>query len=101
MPLTGEQQIPHKQSFQHTIVGGLSGIDYDAGADTWILVTPFRQPNGESYSSRWKSGEIADVDVVRSDPRDNSIWYASEGERLRGLNPFIRRALRSGELIEG
>ncbi|WP_353152073.1 esterase-like activity of phytase family protein [Pollutimonas bauzanensis] len=128
----GEQQIPHKQLFQHTTVGGLSGIDYDARVDAWILVsddrsdfnvarfytatltydaqsfssvalttvTPFRQPNGESYSSRWKSGEIADVEAVRFDPMDNSIWYTSEGERLRGLNPFIRRALRSGEFIE-
>src|SRR4051794_17518823 len=40
--LIGEQQIPHKQSFEHTTVGGLSGIDYDAATDTWILASDDR-----------------------------------------------------------
>src|SRR3546814_16178916 len=38
----GEQRIPHKHVFQQTTVGGLSGIDYDAAADTWILVSDDR-----------------------------------------------------------
>lgn len=128
----GEQQIPHKQSFEQTTVGGLSGIDYDAATDTWILasddrsdfdaarfyiatlaydehsftsvalttVTPFRQQNGEPYTSRWTGGEIADVESIRFDPTDSSIWYSSEGSRTRGLSPFIRRALCSGQFIE-
>src|SRR3546814_17263995 len=38
----GEQQIPHKQTFEQTTVGGLSGIDYDARTDTWILASDDR-----------------------------------------------------------
>ncbi len=128
----GEQQIAHKHLFQQTTVGGLSGIDYDAATDTWILasddrsdyeaarfytatltydehsfssaaltaVVPFRQQNGKTYSSRWKWGEIADVEAIRFDPIDGTIWYISEGDRAWGSDPFIRRALRSGEFIE-
>ncbi len=98
--LIGEQQIPHKHSFEQTTVGGLSGIDYDAATATWILasddrsdfeaarfytaslaydehsfasvaltgVTFFKQENGKPYSSRWKWGEIADVEAIRFDP---------------------------------
>ncbi len=128
----GEQQIPHKHLFQQTAVGGLSGLDYDAATDSWILasddssyfdaarfytaklvydahsftavsltgVTPFRQRNGKRYSRRWMPGEIADVEAIRFDPADGSIWYTSEGDRIRKLNPFIRHASRSGQFIE-
>lgn len=127
----GEQQIPHKHLFQQTAVGGLSGLDYDAATDSWILasddssyfdaarfytaklvydahsftavsligVTPFRQRNGKPYSRRWMPGEIADVEAIRFDPADGSIWYTSEGERIRESNPFIRHASRSGQFI--
>ncbi len=127
----GEQRIPHKHTFQQTKVGGLSGIDYDAATDTWILasddsssfdaarfytarlaydahsfasvaltaVTPFLRQNGKPYSSRWALGEIADVEAIRFDPADGSIWYTSEGDRVRESSPFIRHALRTGEFI--
>jgi hypothetical protein len=38
----GEQQIPSRQQFLRTTVGGLSGIDYDAGRDIWILASDDR-----------------------------------------------------------
>lgn len=127
----GEQRIAHKQEFAGTTVGGLSGIDYDAGTDTWIIAsddrsdfsparfytarldydaqafhdaaltaaTPFRQPGGAPYPSRWWGGELADVESIRFDPADGSIWYASEGDRGRGLDPFIRQATLAGNAL--
>lgn len=38
----GQQQLPHKLTFQQSTVGGLSGIDYDADSNTWILVSDDR-----------------------------------------------------------
>lgn len=35
--LIGEQRISHLQVFQGTVVGGLSGIDYDAASRSWII----------------------------------------------------------------
>jgi hypothetical protein len=128
----GEQQILYKQQFQHTTVGGLSGIDYDPRTHIWVLasddssgfdaarfytatlaydmhsfasvaltaVTPFRQQNGKPYSSRWMGGEIADVESIRFDPTDSSIWYISEGSRIPASDPFIRHASRSGAFID-
>lgn len=67
---------------------------------TLKTVTFFEQQNGNPYSSSWTSGEIADVEAIRFDPTDNSIWYTSEGDRTRKSDPFVRRALRSGEFVE-
>ena len=36
--LLGEYEIPYGFSFQNTTVGGLSGIDYDAGKDCYYLI---------------------------------------------------------------
>src|SRR5438874_2462765 len=33
----GEQRIALKQAYQATVVGGLSGIEYDPKSDTWIM----------------------------------------------------------------
>ncbi len=128
----GEQQIPYKQQFLGTTVGGLSGIDYDARNDLWILasddrsdfdqtrfytavlaydehlfasvtltaVTRLKQKSGFTYPKRWFGGESADVEAIRFDPVDGSIWYTSEGDRGRGLDPFIRRASGTGLFIE-
>src|SRR3546814_6980774 len=52
----GEQQIPHKQPFQGTTVGGLSGIDYDAGTDTWILASDDRS---DFDASRFYTAKLA------------------------------------------
>lgn len=127
----GEQQLAHKQNFQQSTVGGLSGIDYDPDTGTWILVsddrsdynaarfytanldydeegfnelvlqdvTYFKQQNNKPYPNRRKGGEIADIEDIRFDPSDSSIWYISEGDRKRRLNPFIRQATHEGEFI--
>ncbi len=129
--LIGQQQLAHKQQFQQTTVGGLSGIDYDADTDTWILVSDdrsdfnaarfytarlnydetvfnevvlndvvyFAQQNQEPYPNRGQGGEIPDIEDIRFGPTDSSIWYISEGDRGRRLNPFIRQATREGEFI--
>jgi hypothetical protein len=129
----GEQRLPWRQPFQGTQVGGLSGIDYDAASDEWVMisddrsqinpsryyraklaydaqsfksvtitgVTTLLQPDGTPYPSREeykrRNGMVPDLETVRVDPQDGSIWYGSEGDVELSLDPFIRRATRSGQ----
>ncbi len=46
LALLGEQRIALRQPFRDTIVGGLSGIDYDARSGTWFLVSDDRSALG-------------------------------------------------------
>lgn len=134
--LIGEQRIALKQAFQGTTVGGLSGIDYDAASNTWVMesddrseINParfyratlnydstafsgvtlnsvhfFTQPDGSRYPNlahaRLESGDqVADIETIRVDPRDGSLWYGSEGNRKVGLHPFVRHADRDGQYL--
>lgn len=137
--LIGEQRILLKQQFDGTAVGGLSGIDYDAASNSWIMesddrsainparfyratlaydlasfssvtltgVTYFRQADGSTYPGvpAWKEasgqarGEVADIETIRFDPRDASLWYGSEGDRRLGLDPFVKHADAQGRYL--
>ena len=128
----GEQRLPWHQQYQGTLVGGLSGIDYDAANDEWVMisddrsqhnparyyrarlaydqhafkpvqltgVTTLLQPDGSSYPSKEAYqpgvGMVPDLESMRVDPRDASIWYSSEGDVRLGLDPFVRHATRDG-----
>jgi hypothetical protein len=130
--LIGEQRLPWRQSFDGTMVGGLSGIDYDAVHGDWVIISDdrsdhnparyyrarlnyddkaftsitlnavvtLRQPDGSAYPSRKQfakeGGVVSDLESLRVDPRDASIWYSSEGDVDLGLNPFVRRAAPDG-----
>jgi hypothetical protein len=125
----GEQRIAHRHALHGTIVGGLSGLDYNARRRTWILASDdrsehgparfyaarfdldaagfrsvtldgvhlFRQPDGSTYPApptvRELGGAVPDIEAIRFDPVDASIWYASEGDPAR---PLVRHADASG-----
>jgi len=36
--LIGQQVLPRRSEFQGTVVGGLSGIDYDAANNRYVLI---------------------------------------------------------------
>ncbi|MCU6501264.1 esterase-like activity of phytase family protein [Rugamonas sp. A1-17] len=131
----GEQRLPWRQQFQSTMVGGLSGIDYDAASGEWVIISDDRsannparyyrarlaydeqafksveltgvtvllQPDGSTYPSKEdykvRGGVVPDLETIRVDPRDGSIWYASEGDVGLGLDPFVRHATRDGRYL--
>ncbi|MEO5933577.1 MAG: esterase-like activity of phytase family protein, partial [Duganella sp.] len=39
MRLIGEQRLPWRMQFGDTMVGGLSGIDYDAARGDWVMIS--------------------------------------------------------------
>ncbi|MDH6157070.1 MULTISPECIES: esterase-like activity of phytase family protein [unclassified Janthinobacterium] len=134
--LIGEQRIDLKQAFQGTTVGGLSGIDYDAVKNNWVIesddrseINParfyratlaydskaftgvsltsvhfFTQPDGSRYPNlahaKLDTGDqVPDIESIRVDPQDGSLWYASEGNRKVGLHPFVRHADSEGRYL--
>lgn len=133
--LIGEQRIGWKHDYQGTAVGGLSGIDYDASNERWVMtsddrsaINPARfytaklrydaqhlapveltgvhlytQADGSPYPNlkawRTQGGEVPDIESIRVDPLDGSLWYTSEGDRKLGAQPFIRHARADGSLI--
>jgi hypothetical protein len=132
----GEQRLASRLDFKDTVVGGLSGIDYNPRSGAWIMesddrseVNParfyvgrldydehafrsvsltdvryFRQADGTPYPGaatlQAHGGEVPDIEAVRYDPLDDSIWYSSEGDRKRGHQPFVRQASADGRLIK-
>jgi hypothetical protein len=131
----GEQRLPHRLNYENTMVGGLSGIDYDAARDEWVMISDDRsdhnparyyrarlaydehafksvqltgvvtllQPDGSPYPSkktyRAGAGMVPDLESMRVDPRDGSIWYASEGDVRLALDPFVRHAAPDGRYL--
>ncbi len=133
--LIGEQRIPYRLPVKGTLVGGLSGLDYDPDTGAWISesddksefgpgrfyilkldydqssfwnaavmgVTLLKQPDGRLYPDREHAlkggGIIPDLESVRWDPTDHSVWYTSEGDRPLGMDPFVRHALQDGTFL--
>jgi hypothetical protein len=131
----GEQRLPWRQQYKDTLVGGLSGIDYDAASGEWVMISDDRSAHNPAryYSARLQydgqafkpveltgttvllqkdgtiyptkedykrgGGEVADLETIRVDPQDGSIWYGSEGDVGLGLDPFVRHATRDGRYI--
>lgn len=79
-------------------------LDFDAAAFRGIDligVANFKQADGSNYPGVKeydvsKRGEVPDIESVRVDPLDGSLWYSSEGDRKRGFDPFVRHARRDG-----
>jgi hypothetical protein len=76
-------------------------LDYDETAFrgvTFASVFFLRQPDGSLYPGPAAAGkgEIPDIEAVRIDPVEGGIWYASEGDRRRGMQPFVRHADADG-----
>ena len=82
-------------------------LDFDGSAFRSVNITAvdsFKQADGSNYPSvkefdASKSGDVPDIESLRIDPLDGSIWYSSEGDRGRGFDPFVRHARRDGAYL--
>lgn len=74
-------------------------LDFDASglrALRFRGVHFFLDADGRDFTASTAGCGRVDVESVRIDPLDGSLWYASEGDRRAGLDPFIRHATREG-----
>ena len=81
-------------------------LDYDQSS-FWgaavMGVYAFKDPKGHDYVDRphalKEGGEIPDLESVRWDPLDHSVWYTSEGDRPLSMQPFVRHARQDGAFL--
>lgn len=77
-----------------------AALDFDAGAFRavrFLGLHYFLNADGKDFAAAGTTGcQRLDVESMRIDPLDGSIWYSSEGDRRYGLDPFIRHATREG-----
>jgi len=75
-------------------------LDYDARGVRGLRLTrqvPLRRPDGSTFpSTRSASGERADAEALRIDPRTGDLVWSSEGDLTRGFAPSLRRMDRDG-----
>ncbi|WP_291870600.1 esterase-like activity of phytase family protein [Maribacter sp.] len=116
-----EYIFPQQQLYKNTLVGGLSGIDFNKGKWYFICddsntpirfytatidydlqgfsnvtltdVVVFKGENGEPLSSG-----IADPESIRV-TKNNTVVWSSEGGTNGGVNPFVREASLNGDFI--
>jgi hypothetical protein len=82
-------------------------LNYDSKAFTGVTLHSvhfFTQPDGSRYPNlahaKLESGEqVPDIETIRVDPQDGSLWYGSEGNRKVGLHPFVRHADSGGHYL--
>ncbi len=121
LTLIGELPIPKTSTGAR--LGGLSGIDYDSARGEFIAVSDDRSTPGFAAVVRLKllideqagvrlervtvdklplpgrSDARPDGESIRLDPRDRSVWCASEGDAERGGDPVIWRVAADGSEV--
>ena len=104
--LIGVATLLRPAVFAGTIVGGLSGLDYDAANDRWLAVSDDRSREAPARfytvaidydEQRVRAARVTavtklhgfaagdareprDFEALRIDPREGSVWLASEGD---------------------
>ncbi|OWQ85648.1 hypothetical protein CDN99_21425 [Roseateles aquatilis] len=56
--LIGQQVLPRRMEYQGTVVGGLSGIDYDAKSDSYLLISDDRTTTDSSNAPRMYTAKL-------------------------------------------
>jgi len=117
--LIGETRLPHKLQYQNTIVGGLSGIDFDAASNTLYLLSDDggRQSPPRFYTARLaltndKLGEIEltgvtllqgltapDPEAIRWHAPSQSLLWTSEGNAVRLTATTLHQSRADGTLV--
>ncbi len=128
----GGVTLPQNLMIDGTRVGGLSGLDYDAARDSFLVISDDRsdfaparfyemkaifadgrltavdllsatrllQSDGTPYPNGKEGGDVPDPEAIRLDPLDaGKYWWTSEGDRARGLKPFLRATGRDGTFL--
>ncbi|KKB44100.1 esterase-like activity of phytase family protein [Bacillus thermotolerans] len=79
-------------------------LDYGLNGFRSVQITSMeymKQPDGSLYPSQAEyeaqGGDVPDLESISLDPKTDTIWYTSEGDRSLGLDPFIRQATRKGD----
>ena len=57
--LIGQQVLPRRMDYAGTVVGGLSGIDYDARSDSYVLISDDRTTTDSAGAPRLSTARLS------------------------------------------
>jgi hypothetical protein len=123
----GAVTVPNDQTVDGTLVGGMSGIDYDPATDLWYLISDDKSDKSPArfYTAKltFDQARFASVEIAHAvtllqaegqpypdaktggdvpDPeaiRRGNLWWVTEGDRKLGLSPFLRVAVSDGKQV--
>ncbi|RYY86152.1 MAG: esterase-like activity of phytase family protein, partial [Comamonadaceae bacterium] len=84
LTLIGEARLPYRAMFQGSVVGGLSGIDYDSHSGKYLLLSDDRSDLGPArfYGARWSPGGAPDLlSITWLRQADDAVWPARRSVR--------------------
>ncbi len=126
--LIGEATLPKGLDYQGTIVGGLSGLDWDPAARHWIALSDDRSEKAPArfytLSIDYDAGAVrgiavtgvttlrdtagngfapksVDPEAIRRDPASGLLYWSSEGGVKAGIDPAISVAAPDGRWQRG
>lgn len=57
------------------------------------------QRDGTPYPNAEEGGNVPDTESLRVDPREDLVWYSSEGDQSLGIDPFIAATRPDGTWV--
>lgn len=123
--LIGEASVPQAMDYQGTMVGGLSGLDWDAVSGQWIALSDDRSDKAPArfytlaidYDADAVRGiavtgvvtlrdadgkpyapRSVDPEAIRRDPALGVLYWSSEGDVKAGIDPSVNVAAPDGGL---
>jgi hypothetical protein len=117
--LIGKYELPPSLVVNNTVIGGLSGLDYDQARKEWVIISDDKAQGGPVRFYRARMGYdlhgvhrvsihkavllndpyqrpyqdntqlVPDAEAIRVDPYDGSIWWIGEGYIAQGGYPKI------------
>ncbi len=79
-----------------------AALAYDLNSFSSVQITStvaLRQADGSTYPNRAAGGNVPDPEAMRFDPTNNTLWWTSEGDRARSLDPFVAQIDKDGKLL--
>lgn len=78
-------------------------LKYDATSFSSIQIrssVTLKDAGGKPYPSSdpLPGGTVADPESFRVDPQDGSLWWGSEGDRAKSLDPFVAKMGKDGQI---
>jgi hypothetical protein len=122
----GAATIPNDAQVNGTLVGGLSGLDYNPATGQWAIVSDDKSEKAparfylaqidlaagtpkisleravilqQADGAPYPGGTAPDPESIRFDASGAALWWSSEGDRKVGLSPLARKTGLNGKFI--
>jgi hypothetical protein len=122
----GAATVPNDARVDGTLVGGLSGLDYNPATGQWAIISDDKSEKNparfylaqidlaggapqvtlehavvlqQADGTPYPAGAAPDPESIRFDASGSALWWSSEGDRRSGLSPVVRKTGIDGKFI--